>query len=131
LDGKKVPTLDGAPRMEIDAYFATKESLRKPSQSLNELKSKVMHFNAICSKYPELADLKRELDSHDPKLFAVHDAYAIFAMTHSESVRTKPCEARIDVWGHTTLAPYDKHEWVTSVDYDKFKDFVYKGLHLS
>jgi inosine-uridine nucleoside N-ribohydrolase len=131
LDDRMVRSLNGASKMEIDGFFAAKDGLRKPIKGLNDLKSRVLVFNAICSKYPELGDLKRELDRYDPKLFAVHDAYAIFAITNPESVKTKPCEAKIDAFGHTTLAPYDKHEWVTMVDYDKFKEFLYKGLHLS
>jgi inosine-uridine nucleoside N-ribohydrolase len=131
LDNRMVAGLSKAPKMEIEAYFTTKERLRKPAQNLSELKDQVFHLNALSHKYPELNDLKQELDRVDPKLFAVHDAYAIFCMTNSESIKTKPCEAKIDEFGHTSLAPYDKHEWVTSVDYDKFKDFVYKGLRLS
>jgi inosine-uridine nucleoside N-ribohydrolase len=130
LQNRAVPALAKAGKKEIDGYFAAREGLRKPPQNLNELKSNVMYFNAICNKYVELTDLKQELDKVDQKLFAVHDAYAIFCITNPESVKTKPCEAKIDIWGHTTLAQNNKHDWVTSVDYAKFKEFLYKGLQL-
>lgn len=130
LDNRPVPALAKVSRQEINAYFEGKKGLHNLPKNLDELKSKVMYFNAICNRYPELNDLKQELDKVDPKFIAVHDAYAIFCMTNPESIKTKPCEARIDVFGHTSLAPNGKHEWVTNVDYAKFKDFLYKGLHL-
>jgi len=88
-----------------------------------------LNISALGFNHPEFKEWAKQHDIPIDEI-SVHDAYTIFCMLHPDLTVITPASISITEDGHIQNVPGKKHDFVLNLDYQKFKEFLYKGLDL-